>query len=97
MMASINSLSILGFNSAPVPNTFFQQEEGTEHCAIIFPGLGYTAHMPLLFYSRELMLELKADVLAVEYNYNSSDFLPSMGGNGCGGCLLISRLHMRPC
>lgn len=75
MMASINSLSIPGYNSAPVPNTFFQQEEGTEHCAIIFPGLGYTAHMPLLFYSRELMLELKADVLAVEYNYNSSDFL----------------------
>jgi hypothetical protein len=74
-MTSINSLLIKGYNSEPVPNTFFQQEEETGHSAIIFPGLGYTAHMPLLFYSRELMLSLKAEVLAVEYNYNSSDFL----------------------
>jgi len=74
-MTSINSLSIKGYNSEPVPNTFFKQDEETKHGAIIFPGLGYTAHMPLLFYSRELMLSLEADVLTVEYDYNSRNFL----------------------
>jgi hypothetical protein len=75
IMTSINSLPIKGYNSEPVPNTFFKQDEETKHGAIIFPGLGYTAHMPLLFYSRELMLSLKADVLTVEYDYNSRNFL----------------------
>jgi pimeloyl-ACP methyl ester carboxylesterase len=74
-MTSINSLSISGYDSAPVPNTFFKQEVKTEHAAIILPGLGYSAHMPLLFYSRELMLSLRADVLTVEYEYNSRNFL----------------------
>jgi hypothetical protein len=75
-MTSITSLSIKGYNSEAVPNTYTQQEEETEHGAIIFPGLGYNVHMPLLFYSSELMLSLKADVLTVEYEYNNNqDFL----------------------
>lgn len=75
-MTSINSLSIKGYNAEQVPNTFTQQEEETEHGVIIFPGWGYTVHMPLLFYSSELMLSLKADVLTVEYEYNNrQDFL----------------------
>ncbi len=71
-MVSVNSLPITGFNGASVPNKFFQQKEGTEHAAIILPGLGYNCQMPLLFYSLNLMLSLKADVLTVEYAYNRS-------------------------
>jgi hypothetical protein len=75
-MTSIDSLSIEGYRKELVPNTFFRQEEETGHGAIIFPGWGYTCQMPLLFYSRELLLSLKADVLAVEYEYNiRQDFL----------------------
>jgi len=74
-MTSINSLPIKGYKAEPVPNTFFKQDQETDHGAIIFPGLGYTAQMPLLFYSRELMLSLKADVLTVDYDYNSRNFL----------------------
>jgi len=78
-MTSITSLSIKGCNSDPVPNTFFRQDGETEHAAIVFPGLGYTAQMPLLFYSRELLLSLKADVLTVDYDYNGRNF-PALDG-----------------
>jgi hypothetical protein len=75
-MTSIDSLSIEGYRKERVPNTFFQQQEETGQGAVIFPGWGYTCQMPLLFYSRELLLSLKADVLAVEYEYNiRQDFL----------------------
>lgn len=74
-MVSIRSLPIEGYNTEPVPNTFFRQDEEAECGAIIFPGLGYTAQMPLLYYSVELMLSLKSDVLTVDYAYNQREFM----------------------
>ena len=41
----------------------------TYHLAFVFPGLGYTAHMPVLYYPQRLLLEGGADVLLVEYDY----------------------------
>jgi hypothetical protein len=49
-MHSIQTLEIMGYRDERVPNTFFRNDEGTEQLAIILPGMGYTCHMPLLYY-----------------------------------------------
>jgi hypothetical protein len=65
-------LSILGHHDAPVPNTFYRQDDDTSHLAMILPGLGYSCDMPLLYYPTELLLTLGADVLLVEYDYRQT-------------------------
>jgi predicted alpha/beta hydrolase len=68
-MYSSTTLDIRGHRGQAVPNTFFAQDSETHHLAVVFPGLGYTAHMPALYYPRRLLLERGADVLLVEYDY----------------------------
>jgi hypothetical protein len=68
-MYSSMTLDIRSHRGQAVPNTFFAQNSETHHLAVVFPGLGYTAHMPLLYYPRRLLLERGADVLLVEYDY----------------------------
>ena len=68
-MYSSITLDIRGHRGQAVPNTFFAQDSETHHLAVVFPGLGYTAHMPVLYYPRRLLLERGADVLLVEYDY----------------------------
>lgn len=69
-MYSIETLNIVGYRNQTVPNTFFRQGNETAHVAILFPGLGYTAHMPAVFYPGRLLVARGADVLSVEYTYN---------------------------
>ncbi len=68
-MVKQKTLEIAGYQDEPVANTFFQQEDETQHLAILLPGAGYTAHMPLIYYPMRLLLALGADVLRVEYLY----------------------------
>ena len=68
-MYSITALKIVGCRNEAVPNTFFQQDGETRHLAILFPGYGYTAHMPAVYYPGRLLLTRGADVLSVEYTY----------------------------
>ena len=56
-MYSTETISILGYHDEPVPHTFFKQDATTDHLAIILPGRGYTAQMPLLFYPITLLLD----------------------------------------
>ena len=69
MAHSVTSLDIAGYRGEPVPNTLYTREGGAEEVGILLPGIGYTAHMPLLWYTRRLLQEGGADVLAVEYAY----------------------------
>jgi hypothetical protein len=46
-----------------------QQEQETRQLAIVLPGQGYTAHMPVLYYPTRLLVNRGADVLCVEYDY----------------------------
>lgn len=69
-MYSSTTLDIRGHRGQVVPNTFFAQDSETHHLAVFFPGLGYTAHMPVLYYPRCLLLERGADALLVEYDYH---------------------------
>lgn len=68
-------MKIAGYRDELVPNTFFHQNGETDHLAMLFPGIGYTCQMPLLYYQTGLFLwSLGADVLWVEYAYNRADF-----------------------
>jgi hypothetical protein len=71
---SIQALKIAGYRGELVPNTFFHQNGEADYLAILFPGIGYTCQMPLLYYETRLFLSLGADVLWVEYAYNRADF-----------------------
>lgn len=64
------SLKIPGFRDEPVPNGFFKQEQDTKHLALVFPGLGYTNQMPILYYAGRTLELQGADVLRVDYAYN---------------------------
>jgi len=68
-MYTYNTLTVTGYEGKPVPNTFIRQRGATSHAAIILPGLGYTAQMPLLFYTGNHLIAQNADVLQVNYNY----------------------------
>ncbi len=69
MNITFQTLNITGYKEKPVPNMLLKQVRTTSHAAIILPGMGYTAQMPLLFYVAELLLAQNADVLQVNYNY----------------------------
>lgn len=69
-MYSIKYLDIKGYKDQPVPNTFFQQNQATQHLTILLPGMGYTSHMPLLYYPALIMLDMGSDMLRLEYEYN---------------------------
>jgi hypothetical protein len=66
------SLELHGVNNVPIPNTFVSQS--SNHLCVIFPGLGYTADMPLLYYSSFVMESKGADVLQVNYDYKTKAF-----------------------
>src|SRR5208337_2922966 len=60
----------------PILNTFFRQKAETRHLAILLPGLGYTSHMPVMYYPSMFLLSRGADVLRAECNYvKNSDFM----------------------
>jgi hypothetical protein len=68
-MIDFTSLDITGYGGRPVPHTFMKQKEETDHLAILLPGVGYTVHMPLLYYPMLALLQVGADVLRVETMY----------------------------
>jgi hypothetical protein len=79
-MYETESIEIQGYRNERVPNTFFWQKEETDHLAIILPGMGYTSHMPVLYYPGRLLLALGADLLRLDYEYsNNPEFLELPG------------------
>lgn len=79
-MHKMEKLDITGYHDEPVPNTFFRQQHDADHIAIILPGMGYTSHMPVLYYPASVLLFLGADVLRIEYDYsNRPEFLQLTG------------------
>jgi hypothetical protein len=80
-MYSFEKLEIAGYRDKPVLNTFFWQQEETRHLGILFPGLGYTSHMPLLYYPGRLLLFHGADLLRVEYAYERDEAFHSLSGS----------------
>jgi predicted unusual protein kinase regulating ubiquinone biosynthesis (AarF/ABC1/UbiB family) len=78
-MYTIETLKIAGYRDEPVPNTFFRQKQATHSLAILLPGIGYTCHMPLLYYPTQLLHTMGADVLWVEYAYSRRADFQALG------------------
>lgn len=70
MAFDYTSLSISDFKGQALPNTLLKQKGTTDHLALLFPGLNYSAAMPVLYYPGRILLERGADLLQVEYTYN---------------------------
>ena len=69
-MYAISRLAINGHESKPLANTFFKQDGGSDHLAIVLPGLSYRCNEPLLWYPSRVLLSLGADILWAEYAYD---------------------------
>ncbi|MBN1220455.1 MAG: hypothetical protein JXM69_16125 [Anaerolineae bacterium] len=80
-MVPTEKININGYRDEPVPHTFFRQKTNSKHLAIILPGRGYTAQMPLLFYPVNLLLARGADVLRVDYAYDRRQDFQSLPVN----------------
>ena len=71
-MVQKSALPVTGYRDEPVPNRFFRQEQGADHLALLLPGIGYTADMPLLHYSGHLLLQHAVELLVVDYAYSQN-------------------------
>lgn len=63
-------LNISGYHGEAVPHKFLQQEIEIGALAIILPGVGYHADLPLLYYPGKIALNLGMDVLRLETAYS---------------------------
>lgn len=70
-MTKQRRLEITGYQDRPVPNRFLRQEGEADRLAILLPGFGYTLDMPLFYYAQALLTDAGADLLRVEYAYNT--------------------------
>ncbi|GIO61445.1 alpha/beta hydrolase [Paenibacillus cineris] len=62
---------VQGYKDRKISYTLLSKaESNTSGLAIIFPGQGYTAQAPLLYYSMGIYLNQNYDVLQVNYQYN---------------------------
>ena len=68
-MYTEEKLTIHGYQSEPVPHTFLRQAVKAKYLAFLLPGMGYSAHMPLLFYPQQIVAGMGMDVLRAEYAY----------------------------
>ena len=73
----ITSLTIEGYSGNPVANRFFRQRSETGRLAIQLPGLWYTCDMPLLYYSRLVLVRRGIDVLQLHTDYTGPVFQSS--------------------
>ncbi len=73
-MIRFSTLPITGHNAIPLANLFIHQEEPAKHLALVLPGLGYNADMPLLYYPSRLLLERNCDVLQIRPDYQGRAF-----------------------
>ncbi|MHA2601623.1 MAG: hypothetical protein AM324_005770 [Candidatus Thorarchaeota archaeon SMTZ1-83] len=75
VMYRFESLAIRGHRELEVPNTLRLLEEESDRLAFVFPGRGYTAQAPLLYYTISSLLHNGINVLSVDYQYfNNPDF-----------------------
>jgi hypothetical protein len=67
------TLNIIGYDKKPINNKLASRGN-TDKVAILFPGIGYTCQMPVLYYATAVLLDKGYDVLWVEYKYDKSVF-----------------------
>ena len=73
-MADPRTLPIIGFNQQPLDNQFWPSDQSIGTLAILLSGLNYTMDMPLMFFTRRLLLWRGVDVLNLNPNTRSTAF-----------------------
>ncbi|MGG4488231.1 alpha/beta family hydrolase [Metabacillus idriensis] len=68
----IKTDSVTGYKDAVISYTLLSKNAEAKSLAIMFPGLGYSAQGPLFHYSTGVFLNKNADVLQINYQYNSA-------------------------
>jgi pimeloyl-ACP methyl ester carboxylesterase len=58
----------------PVANRFFRREAETGRLALMFPGLNYSCHKPLLYYTDQVLDRSGFDVLQCWEDYTQPDY-----------------------
>jgi hypothetical protein len=75
-MPGMEGPSVFGHRGQRVATRLRRQPEVSTHLAVLLPGLGYRSTMPALYYCCQLMFQRGADVLSMEYAYDSvPDFM----------------------
>jgi len=69
-----SQLHISSPNGRQLSNLFFRADHPRNWLALMLPGLGYTADMPLLYYSKMLLLNRGVDVLQLMPATRSEEF-----------------------
>lgn len=73
MSFELESLDITGYDGQPIWNSFLRQKKEPSPISIVFPGLHYSADMPLMYYSTGVLLEAGHSVLSVDTRYSSKE------------------------
>lgn len=81
-MLDYAQLPIQGFGGERLPHLFLKQQKSTDHATIVFPGLGYSAQMPVLYYPARVLLDAGSDVLRVDTSYINTPGFRDQGKAG---------------
>ncbi|WP_437813545.1 hypothetical protein [Sorangium sp. So ce1078] len=69
-----STVEVAGYRGRTLRNHLVRQGGPAAWLAIVFPGLGYTCDMPLLYYATCVLTAAGADVLQVHHDYRSGVF-----------------------
>ena len=61
---------VKGYNGEILPWTLWEQPSGSAVLAVVFPGFGYNADLPVLYYPALQLFSSGADVARLEKRYN---------------------------
>jgi predicted alpha/beta-hydrolase family hydrolase len=61
---------IKGYRNNSLPISIWEQPNPADHLALVFPGLGYHADLPVLYYAALQLFALGADVLRLRFPYD---------------------------
>jgi len=66
-----STIDVVGYRGRTIRNTLLRRDHPAARLAIVFPGLGYTCDMPLLYHATAILTGVGADVLQVHHDYQS--------------------------
>lgn len=66
-------IEIASFYGCNLKNLFLTHEPKSHSLVVLFPGMGYTCDMPLLYYANMATLFKGCDVLSLEYGFYIAD------------------------
>ena len=76
-MVRTTRLDLTTVRGTPLPNTLLRHESPSDTIAVVFPGLGYRATMPLLHYTQRALTWRGADVLRLDLAYDLDPAFPA--------------------